>query len=585
MDRKNLLVSSIFLLLFLSSAYAIPCAHHEKRIYLAAVTGENSGGVFQLVVETRPGNGSVYTAVSPRIGFATQESEEAAVDYAFWSTAMDRKECDVLFRIVGQFGESSVDGPSAGGAMAVATRAALLNRSIRQDVVMTGTISQDGKIGEVGGVIEKSLGASEEGAKYFLVPTLMVHEAFLISTMSKAKDFHAIEVQTVQDAEKVLFSDYSQKFTPSFKPESKPVPPGLAPIPLDADLGRFSLVAKKVVDELQSKAKEAFADANGSDAEAMQGYFGKEISKYYRLIPAGYVFTAANAAFLLSIDAEYVKIGDTPVDLDGSISDVSSCVKSLSAPKKTAENFHWSIGSDLRRTWADKKLNETVGARFSQGGYTTLRDLLYAYSWCGISRELAAQAGDIGGEAADESVLSALADAKIREAADLMNSSKKIDYDALWHLENGMEANGTGQFGAAIYEATYAETMQKVATENVENLSGAAEKLSGASRQTLWGKIYQGQGLYLYAEAKEGKFSPSDAYRILRYAQEIDRAALDIDRELLKKPSEIPKGQQPAQAQEAEKPDGFAISAALAACVALTGVLVAYRAAMNARRR
>lgn len=579
---KSALIVSLFLLLLLSALSSADCPTVKRDIYLAAVTGESSGGIFQLEVELRPGNGSVYTSVSPRTGFSTQESEYEAVKYAFESSGFDLGKCDVLFRMKGDFGDNTVDGPSAGGAMALATRAALLNRTIRQDAAMTGTIAPGGKIGEVGGIIEKAIAAAENGARYFVAPRLKVYEALLLSSVSRNRNFSVIEADGLSEAEEVMLSGYSATFQSKFSPKSKPVPTGLETLPIDADTGRFTLVAKQVVAGLEAKVNAAFpSPAKSEETGKLQQYFKDEIAKYRQLLSMGYPFTSANSAFLLSIDAEYASIGERQVDLNGSFSDVEACVSSLSKPEKTAENFHWAIGSDLRRIWAGKKLNETAETRGEQGGYVTLRDLLFADSWCGISRDLAAQANDIGGEAADEGSLGALAGEKLADAESVLLSAAKPDYDALWHYENGLAANESGDFGAAIYEATYATTMQRISSEERENTTAAAQKFSVGERSTLWGKIYYAQGMYLYADAKESGASLADAYRILRYSYEIDKSALEINREL-EKAREAAKPF--AQAQKpVEKPSTTegdeAVSLFLAACIALLGFAAIYRLA------
>ncbi|MCX8175028.1 MAG: hypothetical protein N3E51_02380 [Candidatus Micrarchaeota archaeon] len=508
------------------------CPTASRQIYLAAVTGEESGGVFRLEVEIRPGSGTIYTAISPKTGFLTQESEQAAVEYAFKSTGAQLAECDVLFRLAGPFGENVVDGPSAGGAMAVALRAAILNRSIRQDVVITGTISPGGKIGPVGGIMEKALGAAEAGARYFLAPKLQLHEALLISSLAKTKEFYAIEVGDISEAEEVLFSDYSQNFSSRFVPQSSPLPKNLPPISQDAALARFGKISKKVVDELEAKKKALFPEGGQSpQLSQMRQYFDDEIAKYRKLLGLGYYFTAANSAFLLSIDAEYVKMGDAAgLDFAGSVEEVGRCIASLKPPKKTHENFHWAVGSDLRRIWAQKRMNESLERQDAQGHYTTIRDLLYSYSWCGISRELASEADSIGGRQADESVLVQLASKKISEAEERLAHAPKLDYDALWHLEAALAANQSGRYGAAIYDATYAKAMQEASSES--NVSASAQRLVLADRKSLWGKIYQGQGVFLYYQAKESGFDLTDAYRVLKYASELDRSAQEMDREL-----------------------------------------------------
>ncbi|HEC96342.1 MAG TPA: hypothetical protein ENI59_01535 [Euryarchaeota archaeon] len=63
-----------------------------------------------------------------------------------------------------------IGGPSAGGAMTVATVAALLGMSIKEGVIMTGMINPDGTIGAVGGIKEKIDAAASINATIFLVP-------------------------------------------------------------------------------------------------------------------------------------------------------------------------------------------------------------------------------------------------------------------------------------------------------------------------------------------------------------------------------------------------------------------------------
>ena len=82
---------------------------------------------------------------------------------------MDTSKTDVLFSINGDSAQI-VGGPSAGSAMAVATAAALMNKQIRKDIVVTGTIEQGGDIGQVGGLVEKAKVAKENGVRLFLVP-------------------------------------------------------------------------------------------------------------------------------------------------------------------------------------------------------------------------------------------------------------------------------------------------------------------------------------------------------------------------------------------------------------------------------
>ena len=579
------------LILLMAPMLFAACPAESREISMAAVVSENEGGIFVLHVETRPGNGTIYTSINPRIGFSTQESEQAAVDYAFSQSDVPRKDCDIFFSMRGNFGSNKIDGPSAGGAMSIAVKAAITNRSIRRDVVMTGTISQDGDVGEVGGIIEKALAAKGNGAKYILVPRMLFHEALLLSSVSSKDGFSAIEVTNFSEAERIFYSPYSEKFAFDFAPKSDSMPSNLPGLQYDSDTARFSIVATRLVDRLEGKVAAALSESRqfGASANSSEKYFSNELSKYRKQISMGYPFTAANSAFLLSVDAEYLSIGGNEVDINGSIEDVSNCLAALPVPVKTLENIHWAIGADLRRHWAQSKLNDTISARADREAYSTLRDLLLAYGWCGISGELAAQADDISGTPVNESVLEKLSDKRLSEAQSALDASSFLNADAFDHLEKGLDAFDSGAYGAAIYEAAYAKSMQEAADEaGSKNFSSAADALANGTRGSLWGKIYFGQGLYLNAASREKLASASDAYRILSYSQALDEASREIDSAVANQAGESVIAQSPSAtpyrpgaSQDVAYPQQAMASLALFGTVAALAILVFARMGKN----
>ena len=60
------------LILLMAPMIFAACPTASREINMAAVVSENEGGIFVLHVEVRPGNGSVFTSITPRIGFSTQ---------------------------------------------------------------------------------------------------------------------------------------------------------------------------------------------------------------------------------------------------------------------------------------------------------------------------------------------------------------------------------------------------------------------------------------------------------------------------------------------------------------------------------
>ena len=153
----------------------------EVTVNIAAVRSDGVGVISRLTVEVMPGAGRVLVDTQPLVGFDFQYADRTAVKvasdltgYALDDDGEGLEGADVLFLITTLTEESveiqAIDGPSAGAAATVATIAALGNETIKKNVIITGTINEDGSIGPVGGIFQKSQAASEAGVELFLVP-------------------------------------------------------------------------------------------------------------------------------------------------------------------------------------------------------------------------------------------------------------------------------------------------------------------------------------------------------------------------------------------------------------------------------
>ena len=129
------------------------------------------GTVLKITVEIRDGTGLVLVNTATPTGVDFQTSARTAVMIAQNYTHVDLTKKDVIFSISSQNQElQAVDGGSAGGAMTVLLISDISGKPINSKVLMTGTIQDDGSIGEIGGVSEKADAAGKYGAKIFLVP-------------------------------------------------------------------------------------------------------------------------------------------------------------------------------------------------------------------------------------------------------------------------------------------------------------------------------------------------------------------------------------------------------------------------------
>ncbi len=133
------------------------------------------GTVMKILVSVRdPGEGLVLVNTEVPTGIDFQESARVAAKVAQDYLGEDLSGRDVVFSITVDADKTrlqTVDGRSAGAAMAVLLISELQGRGISGDMVITGSILPDARIGAVGGISDKARAAGAHGASVFLVPS------------------------------------------------------------------------------------------------------------------------------------------------------------------------------------------------------------------------------------------------------------------------------------------------------------------------------------------------------------------------------------------------------------------------------
>ena len=141
----------------------------QRDITLVGVDDKGNGISAVMSVEVKPGTGLVLVDIDNLLAdYTSQISARTAAKVAENITKIKLDNIDLIYHI--KANASVIEGPSAGSAMTIATIAALQNKTINRDVLITGTIENDGSINSVGGIKEKANAAKERGAKIFLVP-------------------------------------------------------------------------------------------------------------------------------------------------------------------------------------------------------------------------------------------------------------------------------------------------------------------------------------------------------------------------------------------------------------------------------
>jgi endopeptidase La len=100
--------------------------------------------------------------------------------------AIDLRQAEVPIHLHFMGGSTPKDGPSAGGAIALALASVLSDRKIRRDVAMTGEIDTQGRITHIGGLAVKLETAYDAGCKTVIIPKENLCGAEGIERLSEA---------------------------------------------------------------------------------------------------------------------------------------------------------------------------------------------------------------------------------------------------------------------------------------------------------------------------------------------------------------------------------------------------------------
>lgn len=167
---------------------------------LPAVDDKGNGIVTLLVVEAMPGTGRTLVDIDNLLFWAdTQQSIRLARLVAANITGLDINNYDFIYNI--HANASLIGGESAGAALTIATIAALQNKTIKSNVMITGTINHDGSIGPVSEIIAKAIASKKAGAILLLVPLLQSRDV-IYETNEHCEKFGPTKICSIEQLPK-----------------------------------------------------------------------------------------------------------------------------------------------------------------------------------------------------------------------------------------------------------------------------------------------------------------------------------------------------------------------------------------------
>ncbi len=174
----------------------------RSQYYVLAVDENDKGHVIPLEVIIKSGKGNLYPNIANvRYDETLQSSVQIAILVAREVTLTSLSDKDVEINIESPVEAQGliISGGSAGTAITLAAIAAMEGKTIRKDVLITGTINEDHTIGRIGAARAKALAAKDNGAILFLVPSGQKSDVGDIGIDVR-------EVETIEDAIKYAIS-------------------------------------------------------------------------------------------------------------------------------------------------------------------------------------------------------------------------------------------------------------------------------------------------------------------------------------------------------------------------------------------
>ncbi|MFH1391071.1 MAG: S16 family serine protease [Candidatus Diapherotrites archaeon] len=417
---RKFFLAALFLVLFASVSWAVI---EKDSLDIYAVTTKGEGLVADLTLEIEPGTGKIWSAVTPLVGTTTQNAERTAIKVAknFYSNT---DKYDYKFTISSV--ASVVEGPSAGAAMTLLTVSMLLDKKLPDTVSITGTIKEDGTIGPVGGVFEKTKEAASTGKKLFLIPrgeaiqTIKLEEGVrsvnLLEYAPETWGIKVVEVSNIEEAIGLAFTavgDIDVNTT-----ASNPIPDFIPDkVQLPSHLGSFKILTSNYIDEtrqITSEARNGLSSTLLEDPEVISFLLEvlndseQTVSRAEILNEQNYMYSAANFAFLARVNAIIVKeVSNNPSLLEENSTALDLRLAELQRELNNFENdlsgnipkegAEWFASAQQRFTYARITLEKIRSEQTLvidgseedrlQNTLARLQDYAFAVAWLDVSKD------------------------------------------------------------------------------------------------------------------------------------------------------------------------------------------------------
>ena len=496
---KNLKIATVFILVLSTVFFA--CVESTKQLYAPAVIDENHSQLVLIQVETRKTTKppEVFVSVEPLVGLETQKSLTIAnqVSRDFLERNGIEANCDYIVTIP-QKNVKYVEGPSAGAAITLMMIAAAENKDLRNDTVITGTIEENGRVGQVGGLTLKAEAAYRNGFKKFLTSEISNSEKIELLMLKNYYNITVIQASDINQVYNFMTSNYSIKENLALKPENRQKFSNAILLHWYGD-GIRNVTNKMIMDaeeELKTTKQEYWANFESRLANAKNAF---ETGNYY---------TAANIAFLLSIDEETSKFNLT--NMVEEYRNTKDCIDSFTSRDKTMDNFEIVGGAEARYLWSIVRLNQSISENeinkiifnkeFDKDELISpflykYKDVINSKYWCLAGKYMEQ---NLGGEKSiktaaytnyfNESKLKEYTEQLIKQVEENIDETND---DAVFHLKSAKLGAEKGMYVAALFDVAYVESYNQLSQLDQNETVTVLNSMLNKNYSFFWSNVFK----------------------------------------------------------------------------------------------
>ncbi len=473
-------------------------------VHAPAVILQNNTGILttiSLTVSNGTGNTSVFGPAE--VGNSTIESATTAAMYASKFLNKNYSNYNFTYRINGI--NANVSGPSAGMAMTLLGISAFTGISLPSDFTLTGTISPNGNIGEIGGVYDKMAAAKAAGMRFALVPMVSnaSFENELYYIIEKTFNIPLIQVSNISQA-----SDYAlygksiageqTAFNPYVGYNVNRIPNATLNCSNSCNISRFAELSNFTYNLTRNAISKLSAEQGFYNVSSR---FSAMLNQSSALSAKGYYYLSADLSFLDYLNTFTFLHHDTnKADGLNTLTNIGAYCSNLTAPQITNANYEYVLGGELRQSWANYTLNATIGtynltAIDTDGVLRDIYEGASASGWCSAASFMYGIASSANGTPVVFSQ-----NIKDAAASGISNATK---YPGLY-LTTSLTAYRQGNYPLALLDSDYAIALGSIGRYynlSTQSLTSNATRLASNSTYGIWATEFSNEALFYAHEA------------------------------------------------------------------------------------